>query len=248
MSKNCKSCGKEYSGNYCNHCGYGNPDLKIKAYEKYKYEKPERFLSDEEKAQLSEKKKSHTKKVNQSTSNSQSGTIANKKTSGWSFFVLVICVFAIIIFAVLYKSGKIFLPASKDDVIKTYFASIADCDFDGYVSTMIKPVAVGHKDEMSDANYSKNEYMKKLYADYTEGYGDGYSATVKINSYTVMLDIDITASEYTLKQAYNKKYNISEAFEANVDVSYNGSKKNETVNYLVYVAKIGRNWYILNIE
>ena len=31
IMKICKSCGKEYKGEYCEHCGYGDPKLKTHA-------------------------------------------------------------------------------------------------------------------------------------------------------------------------------------------------------------------------
>ena len=49
MSKICKSCGKEYKGEFCEHCGYGDPDLEIKAVKKYQTNKPVRFMTAEEK-------------------------------------------------------------------------------------------------------------------------------------------------------------------------------------------------------
>ena len=44
MSKLCKSCGNYYEGDHCDKCGYGDPNLKTHAADKYKKPtKPERF-------------------------------------------------------------------------------------------------------------------------------------------------------------------------------------------------------------
>ncbi|NLZ45572.1 MAG: hypothetical protein GX896_02665 [Clostridiales bacterium] len=258
MIKYCKSCGKEYSGDYCDHCGYGNPNLKIKSYEKYKTVKPERFLTDEEKSSLIEQKESEAKissvkalerKEKNVSANAHTNSSAKpiKRTSGVGFLALVFCVFAIITFIVLFQSGKIFKTPSKDQVIKTYFLSIASADFKEYTGTMIKPMAKENESDMEGANLSEEAFMKELYSDYTDGFGEGYTISIEINSYKLMSVQDISTSEETLNEAYNKTYNIKEAFEANVDVSYKGTKAQETVNYVVYIAKIGRNWYILNI-
>ena len=45
MSKLCKSCGNYYEGDHCDKCGYGDPNLKTHAADKYKKPtKPERFM------------------------------------------------------------------------------------------------------------------------------------------------------------------------------------------------------------
>lgn len=50
MSKLCKSCGNYYEGDHCDKCGYGDPNLKTHAADKYKKPtKPERFRTEEEK-------------------------------------------------------------------------------------------------------------------------------------------------------------------------------------------------------
>ena len=36
MSKLCKSCGNYYEGDHCDKCGYGDPNLKTHAADKYK--------------------------------------------------------------------------------------------------------------------------------------------------------------------------------------------------------------------
>lgn len=51
MSKLCKSCGNYYEGDHCDKCGYGDPNLKTHAADKYKKPtKPERFRTEEEKS------------------------------------------------------------------------------------------------------------------------------------------------------------------------------------------------------
>ena len=53
----CPCCRREFVRpvDYCDKCGYGKTDVKIKSVEKYKkFNKPERFMSDEEKQEYYE--------------------------------------------------------------------------------------------------------------------------------------------------------------------------------------------------
>ena len=55
MSKLCKSCGNYYEGDHCDKCGYGDPNLKTHAADKYKKPtKPKRFRTEEEKGLYAE--------------------------------------------------------------------------------------------------------------------------------------------------------------------------------------------------
>ncbi|MBQ8378381.1 MAG: hypothetical protein IJX42_04535, partial [Oscillospiraceae bacterium] len=93
MIKYCKSCGKEYKGDYCEHCGYGKPDLEVKAYDKYKVNKPERFMTDEEKAQRAEELKAKREAVKkQENKTSSQRRKAQTKSSQWGFIIVAVLV------------------------------------------------------------------------------------------------------------------------------------------------------------
>ena len=64
MSRICKSCGKYFDGDYCNHCGYGKKDIKTKAAEKYKKNTtPVRFMTDEEKKKYYDRQRESIKHI-----------------------------------------------------------------------------------------------------------------------------------------------------------------------------------------
>ena len=133
MIKYCKSCGKEYKGDWCEHCGFGKPDLEIKAFDKYKVNKPERFMTEEEKAQRAEEYK---KQAKESSKNKTSAKPLQKPAKGsqWGFIILVAVVFAAIVIFMLWQNGIIF-HKDKTEVITTYFNSIQTNDFEGIVVT-----------------------------------------------------------------------------------------------------------------
>lgn len=122
MSKLCKSCGNYYEGDHCDKCGYGDPNLKTHAADKYKKPtKPERFRTEEEKelyAEWEKEKKENTEIKRHYDPN------AGKKTLA----IVAVVVIGVIV-AVLYKSGVIF-NSTKTEVIEKYFKSIQTSDFD----------------------------------------------------------------------------------------------------------------------
>ena len=125
MSKLCKSCGNYYEGDHCDKCGYGDPNLKTHAADKYKKPtKPERFRTEEEKelyAEWEKEKKEDTEIKRHYDPN------AGKKTLA----IVAVVVIGVIV-AVLYKSGVIF-SSTKTEVIEKYFKSIQTSDFDSFV-------------------------------------------------------------------------------------------------------------------
>ena len=249
MIKYCKSCGKEYKGDYCKLCGYGKPDLEVKAYDKYKVNKPERFMTDEEKAQRAEEMKAQREAVKkQENTTSSQRRKAQTNSSPWGFIIVAVLVFIAIVLFVLYEAGFIFQPKDKKEVITTYFESIENNDFEGYMSTMVKPMAEEYRSYADVKGLSDTEAMKELYADYIEGFGEGYTITVEYGAEEMVSETIIKNSEYLLNSEYEEKFDITEAYMINTTVTFKGNKAEETQTMHVFVGKIGRKWYILNID
>lgn len=248
MIKYCKSCSKEYSGDFCESCGYGKEDLEIKAYDKYRVKKPERFMTDEEKQERNEqlRKKEEADRLAQKERSAKSRQ-AQQSRSQWGFIVMVVIAFAAVVVFALYQSGYIF-NKDKTEVIRTYFDSIVQNDFEGYLSTMVEPMAESYRKEAADMGLSDKDAMRELYSDYTEGFGEGYTITLDIGTQTAMTAEDIKASQKTLQEAYGESYTIKEAYMVAVSADFKGSKKEETAEMYVYIGKIKNDWYILNID
>lgn len=251
MIKYCKSCGKEYKGDWCEHCGHGKPDIEVKAYDKYKVNKPERFMTEEElqeKNRLREKQL-ETQEEQRKGKEKKSRSAQKKKSSQWTFIITVALVFVGVVLFTLYSSGVIFKPADKNEVIQNYFYSIAEKDFDKYISTMIAPMADEYRQELEEKGLSKTDFMGQSYADYTETFGEGFSITKFSTGREVQMSAqEIKASQQTIKAAFGKSYTIKEAYRIPAEVTYEGPVSGSTMNYYVYVGKIKNKWYILNIE
>lgn len=249
MIKYCKSCEKEYSGSYCQHCGYGKEDIKVKAYDKYKVNKPERFMTDEEKRERSEKlRKQREQQRKESAKTASKSRQKQKKKSQWGFIITAIVIFIGVVVVTLYSGGYIFQGKDKKEVIGDYISAIESGDFEKYLSTMVEPMADEYRSQAKSMGLSDSEAIDVLYADYNEGFGEGYSISIEYGTETEMTSDDIKNSEEILKNKYEKNYNIKEAYKVAATLKFKGSKAEETVNWYFYVGKIKGDWYILNID
>ena len=177
MSKLCKSCGNYYEGDHCDKCGYGDPNLKTHAADKYKKPtKPERFRTEEEKelyAEWEKEKKEDTEIKRHYDPN------AGKKTLA----IVAVVVIGVIV-AVLYKSGVIF-SSTKTEVIEKYFKSIQTSDFDSFVECFPKEMKNEYEQQRTEGGYGKEQVMKEvLYGDFIESYGSDYTIDVSFGRET----------------------------------------------------------------
>lgn len=249
MIKYCKSCGKEYSGDFCEHCGYGKEDLKVKAFDKYKVQKPERFMTDEEKQERSELlRKKREQEREMSKKNGSKNRKNQKKKSQWTFIVIALVVFVGVVLLALYSGGYIFQGKDKKEVISTYVSAIEKGDFESYLGTMVEPMADELRQEANKMGISDAKAIDELYSDYNEGFGEGYTISLEYGTETEMTSDDIKNSQEILKNTYGKDYKIKEAYKVATTLTFKGSKAEETVNWYFYIAKIKNDWYILNID
>ncbi len=239
MTKICKSCGKEYTGEYCEHCGYGNPELKIKAADKYKkIQKPLRHMTEEEKAQYYKEHPSAKK-----SAKNKNGTKVLKAAT--LFFCIALI--AVIVLFVLYKRGYIFTVNDKREVAAKYFQSISDRDFDEFLSCFPPEHKNAYEDEAEKMGISDENALDTLYADYREKYGDNFKFQANIGKESQLEESVISDYEKEYKSIYDSSIDVKEASVFSVDAKITGDKLTEQVYYEVYVAKIGGRWYVVNV-
>ena len=231
MSKLCKSCGNYYEGDHCDKCGYGDPNLKTHAADKYKKPtKPERFRTEEEKelyAEWEKEKKEDTEIKRHYDPN------AGKKTLA----IVAVVVIGVIV-AVLYKSGVIF-SSTKTEVIEKYFKSIQTSDFDSFVECFPKEMKNEYEQQRTEGGYGKEQVMKEvLYGDFIESYGSDYTIDVSFGRETKLKESEYDLSEY--KSFYGSAPNVSEAYEIVTNVTFKGSKGSEDAKLYIYVGNIQR--------
>ncbi len=239
MAKICKSCGKEYTGDFCEHCGYGNPNLKVKSTEKYKKTTtPVRFMTPEQKeAYYAELKAKELERR-------RSGKKKKRDPKQIRLLIIVIIAVAVLVFGTLFGSGVIGFSEDSTDVVIKYFDAINERDFDDYVSCFPKEMKADYKDDLEQTGYTKDEYMEAFNADFAEEYGDDFTLEYEI------VDID-TITEYSFdgyEEAYGVTPDISDANIVSVDVTFSGSLGSDTYRMDCYVGKVGRHWKMFNME
>lgn len=237
MPKYCKSCGKEFKGEFCEHCGYGNPNIEIKATKKYETKIPERFLEEQKKdiEKNTDTKKSNTK-------------VVNKKKQQLVFLVVLLVVVAGIVLFALYKNGVIFKSRTPEKVTTQYFTAISDMDYDMYIDCMTDGYIDSFNDGLENKNIEKADAIKELYKDYVEEFGEGFKTTVSFGRISSIGNAEIDTFEEDYESQYGDNINISDAKCVRTEVIYKGDKKTTTTYYNVYVGKVGRDYCIMNVE
>ncbi len=239
MPKICKSCGKEYTGEFCEHCGYGNPNLEIKAAKKYETKIPERFLPPEEQERLAKERLAQGKKPK---------TITTKQKRNQKILLLILVIaLAGIIFFVLYNQGM-FSSNDPNELVNQYFTSISEMDYDKYNACFSSDLAKENNKGIKSQGLDKDTAMETLYSDYINVFGKGFKSTVKIDETLDMDKGDVIEQEMDYQEQYGKSVSLEEGKIVKTTVKFEGSKSSEDVKFEVYVARIGAKWCILNVK
>lgn len=239
MPKVCKSCGKEYKGEYCEHCGYGNPDIEIKAAKKYKTKTPERFLPPEEQERLAKERLAQGKKPKTKTNK-------QKRNQKILLIVLVLAV-AGIIFFVLYNQGILF-KNDPEELVNQYFTAISEMDYDKYNDCFTSELADANDKGIKAQDLDKDKAMETLYSDYINVFGKDFKTTVKIDNVSDMDQGELIEEDLNYQKQYGKTLSLKEGKIIKTTVEFKGSKSSEEVEFNVYLGKVGAKWCILNVE
>ena len=239
MPKICKSCGREYTQEYCEHCGYGNPDIKIKAAKKYKTKTPERFLPPEEQERLAKERLAQGKKP-------ENKTAVQKKKQKILLIALIILVAGIILSA-LYTQGVLF-KNSPEELVEQYFTSISEMDYDKYNECFTDDLADENDKGIKAQDLKKDEALEVLYSDYIDVYGKGFKTDVKIDKVYDMNKGEIIEEEMNYQSQFGKIISIDDGKNIKVTVKFEGSKSSTETEFIAKAAKIGSRWYILNVN
>ncbi|MFT3950470.1 MAG: hypothetical protein QM689_00550 [Oscillospiraceae bacterium] len=239
MSKICKSCGAEYTGAYCEQCGFGKPAQKSRAVEKI-----EKQLTKTGRHEDRLSAQYHGQKLPPDAAK----IAVQKRTRNIVLCVLLAAVAAVVLL-VLYKNGA-FGKNSREDVIRNYFVSIAENDYDKYLKTMPKAVRKSYDDMLKEQKLTKSSYLKESYSDYYDYFGDSFTASVEFGDADNITNEGSTVadSERMYKENYGKTISISEAYETRAIVTFTGSKNTAVLKYDVLTAKINGKWYIMDIQ
>ena len=239
MGKICKSCGNYYSGEYCDKCGYGKPAgvaESVKKYRKAARNKPPRMQTEEDKKLYAkwakeEKQEQLTKRTD--------------PKAKLHFLIVVVIAAMIVTGFALYKSGAVF-SNTKEDIIEQYFSSISHSDFDKFVKCFPKEIKREYEDDRQASGLGKEEYMKALYGEFTESYGEGYSINVKFGDTTPLSAEDYDMSAY--KEQHGSAPKLSEVCEVVTNVEFRGTKGSQTSKLYIYVGRTNGYWHIFGMD
>lgn len=238
MGKICKSCGNYYSGDYCDKCGYGKPAGVSKAAKKYRdaaRRKPERMQTAEDKKLLAKWAKEERTEV----------TEKRVDPKARQHFLIVVAIAAVtVIVLALYRSGAIF-SNTREEVVRQYFSAISEGDFDKFIKCFPKEIKRDYEEDRTASGLSKKDYMKALYQDFTEEYGEGYSINIKLGNETQLNADDYDMSDY--KAQYGSAPRLSEVYEMVVNADFRGLKGNDQAKLYLYVGKTGGYWRIFGM-
>lgn len=226
MAKYCKSCGEEMKGSVCEKCGYGKPQERAKAFDKYKSNR-----------QIKEEKLGRAKK-------------GGKKQASPASIAILIIVALLVIVLILFGLNKagIIGTGNKTEPVKEYFEAIAENDYDKYVSTMPDAIAKTYDEYLKTFSMSKEDFIKQSYSDYYMLLGDSFTVEVSCGDETELDKSELESAEKNYQQNFGEKVNFKSGYVINTEVVFKGSASTQTYYYDVYVAKIGFSWYIVNIE
>ncbi|MBR1663095.1 MAG: hypothetical protein IJ696_02060 [Ruminococcus sp.] len=226
MAKICKSCGAEYTGDYCDKCGYGRKDITSKALEKMKKEgaKPVRFMTPEEKEEYYKelKRKQAAKK--------KQGKKKAKKASKKMLAGVLLAAVAVVVIA-LFATGTISLT-SKTKPIETYFAAIQDKDYHAFAGSLHSKVKSQYESDIKDLGATQDNYMSDYYCkDLDERYGEGFTIKAEPGEPQKLGDEDITK----IKNESGIS-DVKSPYRVDTKVTFSGSKLTETADLTIYVS------------
>lgn len=245
MGKTCKSCGAFYSGDYCDKCGYGKPEVKSKSLEKLKKQarrKPDRFMTPEE------KKKVYAAERREREQKRQGGARAAADPNGRRNLLIAVAVITAIVVLYALISNGVILKRDKNDVIKQYFRALDENDFDKFTASVAPEIEDIYNKEREELGLGKEEYMRTFKQGLEEYYGQGLSISVSIGREEELDQADFDEMLEGYKAAYNADPKLKEAYVVYCEVTYSGSERTETVQYEVYAARKGWKWRLYNVE
>lgn len=237
MAKVCRSCGKEYKGEYCEHCGYGDPNLKTKAAEKYKKNTtPVRFMTPEQRAEYyAQQKKDYRERVE-----------GKKKRDPKQVRLLIAVSVGVLalIFGTLFGSGVLGFNEKADDIVHKYLTAINERDFDAYASCFPKEMKKDIEQDLAATEFSEEEYMEEFNSVFAEEYGNDFKI-----EYNILRDETLESFSLDVyRESYGVTPNVSEACLVITDVTFNGSAGKETYRMDFYLGKVGRHWKVFNLQ
>lgn len=164
-----------------------------------------------------------------------------------SFLLILIIVIIAAGVLILYRNGVIGGSASKAPVEK-YMNAICDRDFDAFISTMPERIARDHVSDRSALGVSGEEYMRTLYSDYFDEFGDDMRVTLEFGGRSRPQAVYVDNFKQNYLDIYGEEISISSVFEIDAVAHFAGSKSRDDIELEFFVIKTGGKWYVVGAD
>lgn len=220
MRHNCVNCGNRFEGSVCPEC-----NTKISDKKAVRSAAISKFETGPDVPKLSDEQREKNKRA---------------------FIIMCILGLALVIF-VLWRNG--YLGGNKyEAVIEDYFVSICESDFDKYVSAQPERIARDHITDREEMGYEKEQYMRELYADYFEEFGQDMSVSLEISSSKAPEAVVVNYFLRTYTEIYGEELEYSSFLEVPVTATFKGSVSEAVIEFDCFVMKSGKEWYIVGCD
>lgn len=169
-----------------------------------------------------------------------------KKKQENFLLILIVAIIAAGIF-ILYRNGVIGGSAGQAPVEK-YLTAICDRDFDAFIETMPARIAGDHISDREELSLSGEEYMRRLYSDYFEEFGDDMTVTVEFTGKSRPQALYVDNFRQSYLSLYGEEINISSVFEIDATAHFAGSKSRDDIELEFFVIKTGGKWYVVGAD
>lgn len=170
---------------------------------------------------------------------------AKKKQENF-LLILIAVIIAAGIF-ILYRNGVIGGSASKAPVEK-YLNAICERDFDAFIATMPEKIANDHISDRSSLGVSGEEYMRTLYSDYFDEFGDDMRVTVDFGDRSRPQAVYVDYFKQSYLDLYGEEITVSSVFEIDAVAHFAGSKSSDDIELEFFVIKTGGKWYVVGAD
>lgn len=167
----------------------------------------------------------------------------NQQTFLIILIVLVVAAAAVI----LYRNG-VLGGSSGQDVVEKYLNAICQKDFDSYVSTMPPKIADDHRNDRAELGLDGAEYMRQLYADYFEEFGDDMTVQVTFTGKSRPDAVYVDNFKQSYEEIYGEELKLGTVFEIDVSALFSGEKSRSIVEIEFYTTKIQGEWRVVGAD
>ena len=174
-------------------------------------------------------------------------TDKNAKKKQENFLLILIAVIIAAGVFILYRNGVIGGSASKKPVEK-YLNAICERDFDAFIATMPERIAADHISDRADLGVSGEEYMRRLYGDYFDEFGEDMRVTVDFDGRSRPQALYVDNFKEMYLSLYGEEIRISSVFEIDVTAHFAGSKSRDDIELEFFVIKTGGKWYVVGAD